>query len=296
MKQGDYVVRRSYGGDVLFRIESFRQHSAILKGIDYRLLADAPFGDLDVVDNPEQTGASQEVKIKVNETMRRFQQQTARLEEQRSMHYGPRPGMPKGSGPYFEVPGKVLHLDGDGSYLRKSMQLYNHMRVPAQGLHAHESQMPALLQQLLPRLQPDIIVITGHDGLLKNRPEPNIQQLSSYKNSQNFVNAVQVARNYDRNRDSLIIIAGACQSHFEALLQAGANFASSPDRILIHALDPVYIAVKASQTPIRETISLNDAIYGTISGAAGVGGIETTGTYRVGMPRPKQAQAIAQGR
>ncbi|CAM4485631.1 sporulation peptidase YabG [Paenibacillus tarimensis] len=296
MKQGDYVVRKSYGGDVLFRIESFWQHSAILKGIDYRLLADAPLGDLDVIANPEQTGASQEVKIKVNETMRRIQQQTARLEEQRSMYYGPRPGMPKGGGPYFEVPGKVLHLDGDGSYLRKSMQLYNHMRVPAQGLHAHESQMPGLLQQLLPSLQPDIIVITGHDGLLKNRPEPNLQQLSSYKNSQNFVNAVRVARNYDHNRDSLIIIAGACQSHFEALLQAGANFASSPDRILIHALDPVYIAVKASQTPIRETISLNDAIYGTISGAAGVGGIETSGTYRVGMPRPKQVKAIAQGR
>ena len=34
----------------------------------------------------------------------------------------------------------------------------------------------------------------------------------------------------------LIIVAGACQSHFEALLQAGANFASSPGSVLIHAL------------------------------------------------------------
>ena len=37
------------------------------------------------------------------------------------------------SQPYFEVPGKVLHLDGDGNYMKKSMQLYTQMSVPAHG-------------------------------------------------------------------------------------------------------------------------------------------------------------------
>ena len=38
--------------------------------------------------------------------------------------------------------------------------------------------------------------------------------------------------------DQLVIFAGACQSHFESLIQAGANFASSPSRVNIHALRP----------------------------------------------------------
>ncbi|MNG37541.1 Sporulation-specific protease YabG [compost metagenome] len=72
----------------------------------------------------------------------------------------------------------------------------------------------------------------------------------------------------------------------------GSNFASSPGRILIHALDPVYIAIKASYTSIRETINLSDVVNGTISGIDGVGGIETMGSCRKGLPKPKAA-AIA---
>ncbi|WP_039785206.1 sporulation peptidase YabG, partial [Paenibacillus riograndensis] len=78
---------------------------------------------------------------------------------------------------------------------------------------------------------------------------------------------------------------GPCQSHFEALLGAGANFASSPGRILIHALDPVYIAAKASFTSIRDSVSLGDVLNNTISGSQGMGGIETRGSFRIGMPR-----------
>jgi spore coat assembly protein len=167
------------------------------------------------------------------------------------------------------------------------MQLYNTMRVPSHGLHVHESQMADMLYRLLPQIQPDIVVITGHDGVLKSRAQMDLFSLSSYKNSQHFVNAVRVARDYERNRDGLIVIAGACQSHFEALLQAGSNFASSPGRILIHALDPVYIAIKASYTSIKDTINLGDVIHGTISGIDGVGGIETMGRFRVGLPKPK---------
>src|SRR5690606_35997869 len=124
---------------------------------------------------------------------------------------------------------------------------YAQLKVPAEGIHCHESQMPHMLMRMLPQIHPDIVVITGHDGVLKQQQD--LQQLGSYKNSLNFVHAVNVARDYERNRDSLVVVAGACQSHFEALLQAGANFASSPGRIMIHALDPVYVAVRAAFTP-----------------------------------------------
>ncbi|ALS25761.1 sporulation peptidase YabG [Paenibacillus cisolokensis] len=287
MNQGDLVVRKSYGGDVLFRVESIEpiEELAILKGTDYRLLADAPIPDLSVVQNPEQTRAAQEVRVKVNESLRRIYEQR----EQQNVQTDISIRLAQKNQPYFEMPGKVLHLDGDGNYMKKSMQLYTQMRVPAYGVHIHESQMPHLLHRLLPQVKPDIVVITGHDGVLKNRLPNELHNINSYKNSLNFVNAVKIAREYEKTLDGLVVIAGACQSHFEALIQAGANFASSPGRILIHALDPVYIAIKASYTSIKDTIDLSEVIHGTISGIDGVGGIETMGRHRIGLPKPKMA-------
>ncbi|MHA6481565.1 sporulation peptidase YabG [Paenibacillus sp. strain BS8-2] len=285
MKQGDLVVRKSYGGDVLFRVEAVRTENALLKGTDYRLLADAPIPDLSVVRDPESTSAVQQARIKVNESLHKMR--TDREKQTAETQGVIRQGMQTSDEAYFEMPGKVLHLDGDGNYLKKSMQLYNTMQVPAYGLHLHEAQMGDMLYRLLPQIKPDIVVITGHDGVLKHRSPNELHSLTNYKNSQNFVNAVRISREYEKNRDNLIVVAGACQSHFEALLHAGANFASSPGRILIHALDPVYVAIKASYTSIRETINLPDVIHGTISGIDGVGGIETLGRHRVGLPKPK---------
>ncbi|WP_239618970.1 sporulation peptidase YabG [Cohnella mopanensis] len=281
MKQGDLVVRKSYGGDVLFRVAAFAAHQAVLRGMDYRLLADAPIEDLQTVRNPDELGGTRQARVQANESLRRMNEERNR----QAARVGFSTALDDRRQPFFEVPGKVLHLDGDANYLRKSMQVYNQLKVPAEGIHCHESQMPQVLLRTLPQLHPDIVVITGHDGVLKQRED--LQQLSSYKNSLNFVQAVNVARDYERNRDSLVVIAGACQSHFEALLQAGANFASSPGRIMIHALDPVYVAVRAAFTPFRDTINIADVIAHTISGRQGVGGIETMGRYRIGVPNLK---------
>ncbi|MCM3635896.1 MULTISPECIES: sporulation peptidase YabG [Paenibacillus] len=286
MKQGDLVVRQSYGGDVLFRIEAMQNDYVILKGLDFRLLADAPRHDLaSIHDQAASQAAYMAVRNKVNQALRQI---NTTLEEPASIGSdGQRRRDTLDSDMYFEWPGKVLHLDGDANYLKKSMQLYEATKVPAEGFYVSESKMADALLRLLPVVQPDIVVITGHDGVLKNREGIELASLSSYKNSQNFVNAVRVAREYDRNRDSLVVVAGACQSHYEALLHSGANFASSPGRILIHALDPVYVAIKASYTPMKSIIDLPDLVSGTISGIDGVGGIETFGRYRVGYPRPK---------
>jgi spore coat assembly protein len=282
MKQGDLVVRKSYGGDMLFRIATFAGYEAVLRGTDYRLLADAPLADLQTVRNPDELGGTRQARILTNESLRRLREERNRQSERA----GAFPGTSDRRPPYFELPGKVLHLDGDANYLKKSMQVYGQLRVPAEGIHCHETQMPELLIRLLPQVRPDIVVITGHDGVLKQRDD--LQHLGNYKNSLNFVHAVNVARDYERNRDSLIIVAGACQSHFEALLHAGSNFASSPGRIMIHALDPVYVAVRSAFTPFRETINVADVVAHTISGTQGVGGIETMGRYRIGVPNLKE--------
>lgn len=283
MKQGDLVVRKSYGGDMLFRLAAFAGQQAVLRGMDYRLLADAPMSDLRTVRDPDELGGTRLARLHADASFKR-------ISEMRNRQIGPSgyvAQLKDRNQPFFEMPGKVLHLDGDLNYLNKSMQVYRQLGVPAEGVHCHESQMPQVLARMLPQFHPDIVVITGHDGVLKQKQD--LQQLGSYKNSLNFVQAVNVARDYERSRDSLVVVAGACQSHFEALLQAGANFASSPGRIMIHALDPVYVAVRAAFTPFRETINISDVIAHTISGRQGVGGIETMGRYRVGVPNLKAA-------
>ncbi|MDF2644506.1 MAG: yabG [Paenibacillus sp.] len=281
MRQGDFVTRKSYGGDVMFKIERIEQLKAILRGIDYRLLADAPLVDLtisnptDVMDHPRSSSPE------FRESLRRLAVSQVQLQEKNQLSINHKQNTNK---TYFEVPGKVLHLDGDPTYLRKSMQIYGELRVPAEGFYIPEAQMADALHRLLPQIKPDIVVITGHDGILKQRKGGGPSNLTSYKNSQNFVNAVQIARQYERNRDSMIIVAGACQSHFEALLRAGANFASSPARILIHALDPLCIAAKLSYTSVKDTISMLDIVELTVTGLDGLGGVETRGSYRMGVP------------
>lgn len=266
MKLGDFVVRISYGKDVIFRIQEIKDRYAVLKGVQFRLLADAPIEDLEAVDDPLP-----------EEEMRGFS-----LLKQ-SLH------RPQIGGsvdePFFEVPGTVLHLDGDRNYLKKSIAVYNDLQIPAEGYHLREADMADALRRLLPEVRPDIVVITGHDGILKHRFDGDKQNIQNYKNSIHFVHAIRVARAYERNRDAMTIVAGACQSHFEALLQAGANFASSPSRILIHALDPVYIAAKSAFTPLKETVNIYDVITHTVSGLKGLGGIETRGNFRRGLPR-----------
>ncbi|NOU87575.1 sporulation peptidase YabG [Paenibacillus sp. LMG 31460] len=281
MRQGDFVTRKSYGGDVMFKIERIEQLKAILRGVDYRLLADAPLVDLtisnptDVMDHPRSSSPE------FRESLRRLAVSQVQLQEKNQLSINHKQNTNK---TYFEVPGKVLHLDGDPTYLRKSMQIYGELRVPAEGFYIPEAQMADALHRLLPQIKPDIVVVTGHDGILKQRKGGGPSNLSSYKNSQNFVNAVQIARQYERNRDSMIIVAGACQSHFEALLRAGANFASSPARILIHALDPLCIAAKLSYTSVKDTISMLDIVDLTVTGLDGLGGVETRGSYRMGVP------------
>lgn len=286
---GDLVVRKSYGGDITFRIEKIVREQAIIKGTEFRLLADAPLSDLTRVN--QAAAGEEKARIKATESLERLHQNRKQLAERNQSEVS-REWYVSGEPSYFEVPGTVLHLDGDERYLKKSMSLYEKLRVPAHGYYINESGMANALYRLLPSIQPDIVVLTGHDGVLKNRPTTDLYSLSSYKNSKHFVEAIQTARQYERNFDALTIVAGACQSHFEALLQAGANFASSPSRVLIHALDPVYIAAKASLTSIRDTIHITDVLNHTVSGTQGVGGIETRGCYRIGLPKLKDLSAL----
>ena len=70
----------------------------------------------------------------------------------------------------------------------------------------------------------------------------NYNNIYNYRNSKYFINTVRNARTWGASSEKLVIFAGACQSYFEGIMNAGADFASSPGRILIDFVDPLIVA------------------------------------------------------
>ena len=108
---------------------------------------------------------------------------------------------------------------------------------------------------------------------------------SNYKNSSNFINAVREARKYEKSQEKLIIISGACQSDYEELIKAGSNFASSPKKVNIHALDPAIVATMVAFSDRNNNIDLIKILNSTKYKSDGIGGIITKGTMYIGYPR-----------
>ncbi|MGM8213059.1 sporulation peptidase YabG [Virgibacillus sp. W0430] len=277
--KGDYVTRKSYGHDLLFTVVEIKEEQAIIHGVHIRLQADAPMDDLVRVEDQELRKIKQKVKKQEDVSYRLFLQDYRLLKEKRN--YEATDGYTEKAA-CFQLPTKVLHLDGDQSYLRKCMELYEKMGLQVHSVHLHEKEMPYEIAALLKSIQPQIVVITGHDSY--SRKKGMKKELRAYRNSKYFVDTVREARNITPNLDDLVIFAGACQSHFESLIRAGANFASSPSRINIHALDPVYIAARIAYTSFMEKVNVWDALRNTFTGEKGMGGVETRGLLRVGMP------------
>lgn len=253
-KIGDSVTRNSYNNDVAFVITDIVDDVYYLKGINIRLYADSLVEDLELC---------KEIKDEEEETyLNRIN--SVGLENRDE---------------YFYLPGKILHIDGDEDYLNRCLNYYKKNKIWAVGLLEKEEELPYKINNLLIDYNPSIVVITGHDAYYSQ------QSNKTYKNSENFINSVKEARKYEKSHEKLIIIAGACQSNFEELIKAGANFASSPKRINIHALDPAVVASKISLSDVTKDIDLKGILENTKYGIKGIGGIKTKGTMYVGYPR-----------
>ena len=98
------------------------------------------------------------------------------------------------------------------------------------------------------------------------------EDIFNYRNSRYFAQTVKNVRKNPKNKD-LVIFAGACQSYYEALIDAGANFASSPARILIDILDPLIVAKTVAVTDEFKYISIEDIETELRDGRRGIGGI-----------------------
>ena len=255
LKIGDYVTRNSYNNDTVFQIIDIKKDNYILKGVDIRLYADSLKDDL-VKCNYKNNDDEFREKIVVRGNLDRSE--------------------------YFYLPAKILHVDGDKDYLNRCLDFYKKANLYAVGEYVNEKDVADSIFRLVNKYKPDILIITGHDSINKSK---DINNINNYKNSKNFVNAVFEARKYEKSHEKLVIIAGACQSDYEALIKAGANFASSPKRINIHALDPAIIAINIALTEKDKDIDLINLLNKTKYGKDGIGGLKSKGMMYVGYPR-----------
>lgn len=250
---GDYVTRNSYNNDVVFKITSINGELAFLKGIQVRLWADALLTDLQKYQFDER---------EADDTF--FDDLDVRSE-------------------YFYLPGKILHIDADEDYLNRCLKFYKKRHLKAIGKKLNEEEMPSKVRALLERYRPDIVIITGHDAYYSKKG--SIKDTNNYRNTKYFIEAVREARKFEKSHDKLAIIAGACQSNYEELIKAGANFASSPKRINIHALDPAIIASILATSEHNKTVDVLDVLSKTKYGSDGMGGLVCNGMMYVGFPR-----------
>lgn len=240
MEVGDYVCRKKYNEDICFEIVEIKNNIYYLRGVEYRLVADATEEDLIISE------------FNIHSNVESLEKQT-------------------------HIKGTVLHIDGDESYLSMCLKKYKEFNVVAHGYYIKEEDMKYRVTELLQRHKPDLLVITGHDALKKSSSK---RDSMNYIHSLDFVDAIKEARKYDGNKDNLIIFAGACQSYYELLLANGANFASSPDRKNIHALDPVYVVSQIASSSVTNYVDLEKIISKTSHKHLGIGGIDTKGVAR----------------
>lgn len=263
MNIGDLVTRKSYNYDLNFIIRDILNNNAILTCLNYRLIVDSHISDLEYLDKRNYTSNFYK-KDNLND-----ENYYSINSESKMLIIG-------------QKYGKVLHIDGDKSYLQECLVQYKKLGVSAIGVCMKESKQPEIILDLLKKYNPNILVITGHDSI--SRKNKNSMDLNHYSNSKYFVNSIKIARQHNSNYDDLVIIAGGCKSNYEALMNAGANFASSPKRILINVTDPAYIACKLATTSIENFLDIDVISKYILSSIDSIGGIQTRGQCRTVKP------------
>jgi len=254
--KGDYVTRKSYNNDTVFKVLNIKDDIYYLKGVDVRLYADSDKEDLVKVipEEDREDFMTSDIKTKLKT-----------IEYQNLYIIGNLPY-------YITTP-----------YLNRCLKFYKETGVLAVGKNVKESELPKCINKYLVEIKPDIVIITGHDAYFRKKGD--ITDPKNYQNSLNFIKSVQAARNYEKSHEKLVIIAGACQSNYEELIKSGANYASSPKRVNIHALDPAIIAVTVALTERSKQIDLIELLDRTKYGSEGMGGIMGNGVMYVGYPR-----------
>lgn len=284
-KVGDIVARKSYNYDILFKIININSVKEIadLAGLTVRIVADSPIYDLVLVTKEETERRINNIelsrKIRIDRCYTNIVNKRYNTRDQAQANSDPNTYKKES---ILKKPGIILHIDGDAEYTEKCRETYKKMGVTAYVYNLEEAEQYKYVYDLLQKVRPNILILTGHDAFIRKRSD--IYNINNYKNSKYFIQGVLEARRYEHNLDNLVIFAGACQSYYEAIISAGANFASAPKRVLIDMMDPLIVAQSIAYTPVGDFVPLENIISNTREGIKGIGGIQTRGQYRFGMP------------
>ena len=158
IKKGDIVGRLSYGKDIIFVVERIiktknGQEFAILKGLTIRIQADSLVEDLELVE-------TQKIEKHVRDLEEKVAKRIERKQKLLKQNYLFREKV-------IVYTGKILHLDGDKRYSEKSRRIYKKLGLNAIVKNIPERRQPLNVGALIQRYRPDILVMTGHDGMIR---------------------------------------------------------------------------------------------------------------------------------
>lgn len=194
IKKGDIVGRKSYGKDIFFIVDKIikiksSKEFAILKGLNIRIVADSPIEDLEIIERKDVLNSIKISNTNIENRINNIVNLSKNNKALRQKLYT----------------GKILHLDGDKKYSEKSYKYYNKTGLNAIVKNIAENKQPQVVFSLLNKFNPDILIITGHDAMLKNGS--NYNNIYNYRNSRHFINTVIEARKWGKTSDKLVIFA-----------------------------------------------------------------------------------------
>lgn len=271
IKIGDIVTRNSDNNNILFYVEDIIKSRgmmpvAILKGVTIRIEVSSSLEDIRLENKSIVKSEIQKFDNNIDSRARRLLEYYNQKSESRKI--------------FSDNNCLIMHLDGDRKYAEKSARIYDRFRLQAIVKNIKENRQPFEIRNLLNKYNPDIVVITGHDGMIKKGYRYN--DIYNYRNSKYFVKTVQEIRNWEQGENRIAVFAGACQSYYEAIISAGANFASSPARILIDFMDPIIVAQRIANTPEAQYLRIEDIKENLRDGERGISGIGSFGKLELG--------------
>lgn len=150
IRKGDIVGRKSYGKDIIFYVDRIikvknGKSYVILKGVHYRIEADAEISDLEKIDKNKLDTSNRGVERKIKERIAQTAKNILLKKDAKRNEL---------------TNAVILHLDGDKRYTQKSQKYYNNLGMKAIVKNVPENRQPQVIGNLVRRYNPDIIVIT----------------------------------------------------------------------------------------------------------------------------------------
>ncbi len=151
IKKGDIVGRISYNKDILFYVERIIKTKAgrayvILRGVKYRIEADAPLEDLEKIDKEQIETSMRGINEKIKKRISNSAKDILSLKNINLRNQS--------------TNALILHLDGDKRYTQKSARYYKKLGLRAIVKNIPENRQPQVIGGLIRKYDPDIVVIT----------------------------------------------------------------------------------------------------------------------------------------